>query len=206
VGKAAQLIARERGLREDRVEIVHYAGMLHDVGKLGVPTRVLQKQGKLNDEEFDAIKLHPLRGYEMLAEIDFLTEALSGVYHHHERMDGRGYPMGLVDDEIPEIARIIMVADAFDSMTSTRSYRQAKTVAEAFTELRRCEGIQFDPGVVSCLEAAVAKHGWEPHAETYFGEQVTRDGRPIAYSDTHDPDPDLVELRLLMGERGRGGG
>jgi hypothetical protein len=204
VGKAAQLIARQRGLREDRVQIVHYAGMLHDVGKLGVPTRVLQKQGKLNDEEFDAIKLHPLRGYEMLAEIDFLTEALSGVYHHHERMDGRGYPMGLTEEEIPEIARIIMVADAFDSMTSTRSYRRAKTVDEAVQELRRCEGSQFDPEVVNSLVAAVEKHGWQTAPETYFGETVSREGVPIPHNDHFDPDPDLTDLRLLMGETGDG--
>jgi hypothetical protein len=204
VGKAAQLIARQRGLREDRVQIVHYAGMLHDVGKLGVPTRVLQKQGKLNDEEFGAIKLHPLRGYEMLAEIDFLTEALSGVYHHHERMDGRGYPMGLTEEEIPEIARIIMVADAFDSMTSTRSYRRAKTVDEAVQELRRCEGSQFDPEVVNSLVAAVEKHGWQTAPETYFGETVSREGVPIPHNDHFDPDPDLTDLRLLMGETGDG--
>jgi HD-GYP domain-containing protein (c-di-GMP phosphodiesterase class II) len=115
----------------------------------------------------------------MLCEIDFLTEALSGVYHHHERLDGRGYPMGLQDEEIPEFARIIMVADAFDSMTSTRSYRLAKTVDEAVAELRRCETIQFDPKAVDCLVAAVAKHGWEPHAEPFHGEKVTKEGKRI---------------------------
>jgi hypothetical protein len=179
VSRVTEMIAREWGMREDRVQVIRIAGMLHDVGKLGVPTKILQKQGKLNQLEFEAIKLHPLRGYEMLCEIDFLTEALSGVYHHHERLDGRGYPMGLQDEEIPEFARIIMVADAFDSMTSTRSYRLAKTVEEAVAELRRCEQVQFDPKAVDCLVAAVEKHGWQPHAEPFHGEKVTKEGRRI---------------------------
>jgi hypothetical protein len=179
VSRVTELIAREWGMREDRVQVIRIAGMLHDVGKLGVPTKILQKQGKLNQLEFEAIKLHPLRGYEMLCEIDFLTEALTGVYHHHERLDGHGYPMGLKGDEVPEFARIIMVADAFDSMTSTRSYRLAKTVDEAIGELRRCEVVQFDPKVVDCLVAAVAKHGWQPHAEPFHGEKVTKEGARI---------------------------
>jgi len=179
VSLIAERVAREAGMREDRVEVVRYAGMLHDIGKLGVPTPVLQKQGKLNGPEFDAIKLHPARGYEMLCEIDFLHEALTGVYHHHERLDGRGYPMGLVGEEIPEFARVIMVADAFDSMTSTRSYRFAKTVDQAVAELRRCQGTQFDPTMVDCLVAAVAKHGWEPTPEQFEGELVSRDGVPL---------------------------
>jgi HD superfamily phosphohydrolase YqeK len=176
VSRATVLIAREWGLREDRVNVIRYAGLLHDVGKLGVPTKVLQKQGKLNDTEFDAIKLHPMRGYEMLREITFLEEALTGVVHHHERMDGRGYPMGLVENEIPEFARIIMVADAFDSMTSTRSYRAAKTVDEAITELRKWQGQQFDPAAVDALVRALEKTTWEPHPEPFHGELVARDG------------------------------
>jgi len=179
VSRIAERIAREAGMREDRVEIARYAGMLHDVGKMGVPTKVLQKQGKLNGEEFDEIKLHPLRGYEMLCEIEFLREALTGVYHHHERLDGRGYPMGLTGDEIPEFARVIMVADAFDSMTSTRSYRFAKSVDEAITELRRCQDVQFDAHVVDCLVESVRKDGWEPTPEEFIGERVARDASTL---------------------------
>jgi putative nucleotidyltransferase with HDIG domain len=176
VSRATVLIAREWGLREDRVNVIRYAGLLHDIGKLGVPTKVLQKQGKLNDSEFDAIKMHPMRGYEMLREITFLEEALTGVVHHHERMDGRGYPMGLVANEIPEFARIIMVADAFDSMTSTRSYRAAKSVEEAVAELRKWQGQQFDPAAVDALVRALEKNVWEPHPEPFHGELVARDG------------------------------
>ena len=186
VGRITELIAREWGMREDRVQVIRYAGMMHDVGKLGVPTRVLQKQGKLNSDEFEAIKLHPMRGYEMLCEIDFLGEALDGVVHHHERMDGRGYPKGLTGDEIPEFARIIMVADAFDSMTSTRSYRMAKSVDAAIEELRRCEGPQFDKEVVDCLVRALSRTAWEPTPEDFHGEQVTRDGQPMLAAVTED--------------------
>jgi HD-GYP domain-containing protein (c-di-GMP phosphodiesterase class II) len=191
VSRATVLIAREWGLREDRVNVIRYAGLLHDVGKLGVPTKVLQKQGKLNDSEFDAIKLHPMRGYEMLREIAFLEEALTGVVHHHERMDGRGYPMGLVAEEIPEFARIIMVADAFDSMTSTRSYRAAKNVDEAIAELRKWQGQQFDPVAVDALVRALEKNEWEPHPEPFHGELVARDGsllpRPSGESNASQP-------------------
>ncbi len=117
VAHGAGLIARHIGVEADRVEAVMVAGLLHDVGKLGVPTRVLTKDGPLTDEEAAAIQLHPRAGLTMVGPIEFLGEALSGILHHHERMDGRGYPMGLAGNEIPEFARIIAVADAFDSMT-----------------------------------------------------------------------------------------
>ena len=123
VSRGATMLARQIGMGAERVEAIRYAGMLHDVGKLGVPTKVLQKTGPLTEEELAAIQLHPMRGLEIVRQIGFLTEALDGIMHHHERMDGKGYPMGLAGDEIPEFARVIAVADAFDSMTSTRSYR-----------------------------------------------------------------------------------
>ncbi len=135
VAKASVMIAQQLGMREDRLEMLRYAGMLHDVGKLGVPTKLLQKTGPLDDDEFAAIKLHPTRGFEMVNGISFLEEATQGIRHHHERVDGRGYPDGLVGDEIPEFARLIAVADAFDSMTSTRSYRGARSVDAAIREL-----------------------------------------------------------------------
>jgi hypothetical protein len=125
VATASVMIAQQLGMREDRLEMLRYAGMLHDVGKLGVPTKLLQKTGPLDDDEFASIKLHPTRGFEMVNGISFLEEATLGIRHHHERVDGLGYPDGLAGDEIPEFARLIAVADAFDSMTSTRSYRCA---------------------------------------------------------------------------------
>ena len=161
VSKGSVMIARAIGMRPERVEAIRFAGMLHDVGKLGVPTKVLQKSGKLTEEEFAAIQLHPMRGLEIIQEIGFLDEALAGIMHHHERIDGRGYPMGLAGDEIPEFARVLSVADAFDCMTSTRSYRGARSVAAAITELRRCSGTQFDPAFVDALVTAVEQNGWQ---------------------------------------------
>jgi putative nucleotidyltransferase with HDIG domain len=164
VSRGATLLARQIGMAAERVEAIRYAGMLHDVGKLGVPTKVLQKTGPLTEEELAAIQLHPMRGLEIVRQIGFLTEALDGIMHHHERMDGKGYPMGLAGDEIPEFARVIAVADAFDSMTSTRSYRGARSVQEAVAELRNCSGMQFDPVLVDAFIAALDKERWESQA------------------------------------------
>jgi HD-GYP domain-containing protein (c-di-GMP phosphodiesterase class II) len=161
VSRGSVMIAREIGMRGERVEAIRYAGMLHDVGKLGVPTKVLQKTGKLTEEEYAAIQLHPMRGLDIVREIGFLDEALAGIMHHHERIDGRGYPMGLAGDEIPEFARVLAVADAFDSMTSTRSYRGARPVAEAIEELRKWSGTQFDPAFVDAFVAALKRDGWQ---------------------------------------------
>jgi HD-GYP domain-containing protein (c-di-GMP phosphodiesterase class II) len=161
VSRGSAMIAREVGMRASRVEAIRYAGMLHDVGKLGVPTTVLQKSGPLTEEEYAAIQLHPMRGLEIVHEIGFLDEALAGIMHHHERMDGRGYPMGLAGDEIPEFARVIAVADAFDAMTSTRSYRGARSVEEAIADLQKWSGTQFDPALVDAFVAALQREGWD---------------------------------------------
>jgi hypothetical protein len=164
VSRASVMIARTIGMREDRVQSVRYAGILHDIGKLGVPTRLLHKSGALSEAEYAAIKLHPMRGVEMIRDIEFLHEAYAGIMHHHERLDGLGYPMGLRGEDIPEFARVIAVADAFDSMTSTRSYREARSVEEAVEELRRWAGVQFDERLVEAFVVALARDGWSPAA------------------------------------------
>ncbi len=184
VARASVMIARVIGMREDRINGLRYAGILHDLGKLGVPTKVLQKSGKLTEEEFAAIKLHPLRGMEMLGDIEFLDEAFQGILHHHERLDGLGYPMGLKGDQIPEFARVIAVADAFDSMTSTRSYRAARTVEEAVEEVKRCRGSQFDAVMVDALVKALAKDPWQPAAEVIGS---SGDEEPTIDFDHDDP-------------------
>jgi len=180
VSRGAGMIARQIGMRSDRAEAVRFAGMLHDVGKLGVPTRVLQKDGPLTEEEFAAIQLHPMRGLEIVREIGFLNEALTGIMHHHERMDGRGYPMGFAADEIPEFARIIAVADAFDSMTSTRAYRKAVRIADAVAELRKGAGSQFDPKIVDAFIGALDREGW------HMQEPARPRGDEIFTSQDHD--------------------
>lgn len=160
VSKGAVMIARQIGMSARRTEAIRFAGMLHDIGKLGVPTQVLQKTGALTEDEYAAIQLHPMRGLEIVREIGFLYEALNGIMHHHERIDGRGYPMGLAGHEIPEFARVLAVADAFDSMTSTRSYREAKSIDFALEELRYGAGTQFDPLIVEAFITALEYEGW----------------------------------------------
>jgi HD domain len=196
VSAGSVLIAREIGMREDRVASLRYAGMLHDIGKLGVPTRVLQKTGRLSPEELAIIQLHPVRGLEMVREIDFLDEAFAGIMHHHERLDGQGYPMGLAGDRIPEFARAIAVADAFDSMTTTRSYRGARSTADALDELTRCAGSQFDPRMVTAMVAAIEQHGWEaesaPIVPAVEGASAAEPVDPALWPFDHDDPIDFA--------------
>ncbi|MFV0127892.1 HD-GYP domain-containing protein [Streptomyces sp. HMX112] len=160
VGRASMLIARELGMDESRMEVLRFAGTLHDIGKLGVPTRVLRKDGPLTREERRIIEQHPHHGREIVRGIGFLDEASAAILHHHERVDGRGYPHGLKGEQIPEVARVVAVADAFDAMTSNRSYRRARPVAAAVAELERCAGSHFDPRMVRALARALERHGW----------------------------------------------
>ncbi|PZT76557.1 MULTISPECIES: HD-GYP domain-containing protein [unclassified Streptomyces] len=160
VGRASVLIAHELGMDRHRVEVLRFAGILHDVGKLGVPTRVLRKDGPLTPEERRVIELHPEYGHEIVRGIGFLGEARAAILHHHERLDGSGYPYGLSGRGIPECARVVAVADAFDAMTSTRSYRRARPVPAAVEELKRCAGTQFDPRMVRALARGLERYGW----------------------------------------------
>ncbi|MGW6785443.1 HD-GYP domain-containing protein [Streptomyces sp. NPDC054987] len=172
VGQASAMIARELGMAEERLEVVRMAGVLHDVGKLGLPTRLLRKDGPLTPQERRIIELHPEYGHEMVRGIGFLGEARSAILHHHERVDGSGYPYGLTGEQIPVLARVVAVADAFDAMTSTRSYSRARPVPTALAELDRCAGAQFDPAMVRALADAIARHGWHPAVTTDDDLQV----------------------------------
>jgi hypothetical protein len=195
VSHASVMIAKVLGMGDDRLHALRYAGILHDVGKLGVPTKILQKTGRLTDAEFQAIALHPVRGREMVEGIEFLGEAFEGILHHHERLDGRGYPMGLTGEEIPEFARVIAVADAFDSMTSTRSYRGARTVQEAVDELIANRGTQFDPRMVDAMIAALEREPWQHRP----AEQLTpEDGEFLPVAVDHD---DPAFQPVVLGER-----
>jgi len=156
VARGAAMLAEQLKMPQDRRAMLRFAGLLHDIGKLGVPTRLLTSTGGLTEEEFKLLCMHPNHGVAVLRDIRFLTEVYEGVLYHHERLDGRGYPTGKSGEEIPEFARIIGVADAFDAMTSTRSYRAARSVEEAVAELRRGAGTQFDPDLVRAFEAALA--------------------------------------------------
>jgi hypothetical protein len=172
VSRLAEMTARAYGLSEERCRAIRYAALMHDIGKLTVLSSVLKKPGKLTPEEYEHMKIHPARGVEIISDIDLLQEAIDGVRHHHERMDGRGYPDGLFADEIPLFAKLIMVSDAFDSMTSTRTYRKAMSIEQALAEISRCAGTQYDQASLEALERALARYGWEPHPEVHEAHET----------------------------------
>ncbi len=145
VAHLSHRLALAIGMSEEDSDRVRIAGLVHDVGKIGVPEGVLTKNGRLSDEEFEAIKKHPEIGHRILKDIRLLTDVLPGVLHHHERYDGKGYPYGLSGEAIPRLARIIALADTFDAMNSNRSYRAAMPRGETLAEIQRCSGAQFDP-------------------------------------------------------------
>ncbi len=152
VAELCALIAIEVGLDTEQVFKIRLAGLLHDVGKIGVPDSILQKRGRLTDEEFDLMKSHPALGAHILAAAELHDEA-AWVLAHHERPDGRGYPYG--GTTTPLEARIISVADAFEAMISDRPYRKARSASDALAELRRCAGTQFDRRCVQALSAVL---------------------------------------------------
>jgi HD-GYP domain-containing protein (c-di-GMP phosphodiesterase class II) len=144
-------LAKQVMLTDHEVERIYMAGLLHDVGKIGVPEAVLQKPGKLTPEEFDQMKKHPEIGARILSDIKQVKDILPGVLHHHERYDGKGYPHGLAGENIPLMGRILCLADCFDAMTSNRTYRKALPLEVALTEIRRCSGTQFDPALTDAF-------------------------------------------------------
>ncbi|HIE50523.1 MAG TPA: HD domain-containing protein [Armatimonadetes bacterium] len=152
--KYALVIADQLGMSPEEKETLKIAGLMHDVGKIGVPDRVLHKPGKLNDEEWQLMRQHAAFGAKIVEPIKRLHSILPGVRHHHERMDGRGYPDGLGGNDLPLDACILMVADAYDAMTSDRPYRQALGEEVALEELRRHSGSQFSPEIVQAFLAA----------------------------------------------------
>lgn len=142
-------IADRLGLSEEEKEYLRYGAILHDIGKIGIPDHILNKPGRLDSEEYEMMKSHPMKGADIIREISFLTPVVPMVLHHQERYDGRGYPSGLAGDDIPVGARVISVLDAYDAMMSDRPYRPAPGIDRAIEELKRYAGTQFDPKVVS---------------------------------------------------------
>lgn len=151
VAEVSGLLAAAYGLPGEQVERVRLAGIVHDVGKIGVPEAVLCKTGRLTEEEFDLIRLHPEIGYRILRDIPQFEDLLPGVLYHHERFDGRGYPRGLLGPDIPLMARIIGLVDAFDAMSSNRTYRSAMPRERVFEELHENARKQFDPDLVEAF-------------------------------------------------------
>ena len=168
-------IARVLGYSDEEVERVRIAGIVHDVGKIGVPEHVLCKPGRLTDDEFELIKKHPEIGFHILEDIPGLEDILPGVLHHHERYDGKGYPHGLAGDEIPLLARIIGVADTFDAMSSNRAYRAKMARDVVLAEVERCAGTQFDPRVAEAfLTLDLSEY------DRMVSDHAAQDVRPLA--------------------------
>jgi len=140
----AEHLSEKESLEEEQIHKVYLAGLLHDIGKIGIEEAVLRKNGKLTEQEFGRIKKHPSIGAGILREIQQMREIVPGVLCHHERIDGKGYPNGLVGEEIPLTGKIVGLADSFDAMTSKRTYRNAMTVEQALVEIERGLGTQFD--------------------------------------------------------------
>ena len=177
VTEYAVAIARQLVLSDDEIEMLSFAAMLHDIGKIGVRDDLLTKAGKLNSEEYTLVKMHPIIGERIVKPLGLVREEQAIIRHHHERIDGNGYPDGLKGEAIPILARVVAVADAFDAMTSTRSYRRAMTVEAAVREMKRWSGIQFDPTVVEATIAAIDLNIIIVPATNFDGATVTVAGR-----------------------------
>ncbi|MAE63350.1 MAG: hypothetical protein CMJ18_03685 [Phycisphaeraceae bacterium] len=145
VALLAGLLAGAAGFDTETVECYRIGGLVHDVGKIGIPEAVLCKKGRLTDEQFAQIQQHPVIGHQILKDIPPLARVLPGVLHHHEKWDGSGYPYGLSGERIPQIARVLCVADSFDAMSSTRSYRPGMLRERVIAEFDDCAGTHFDP-------------------------------------------------------------
>lgn len=168
VAQYAVNLARWLGLPEDQIEIVRHSALMHDIGKVGCVLN-LNKPGKLTRSEYDIFQKHPTYGKDILDPIKFLAPVIPGVHLHHERWDGRGYPLGLEKENIPLIARIISVADTYDAMTSDRAYRRALPHEVTVNEIERCAGTQFDPDVAGVFTERIEE----------LREQLRAEGKPL---------------------------
>lgn len=157
VAEYVEIIAKEIGLTQGRIDILKYAALLHDIGKIGIPEAILNKPDGLTESEFEVIKQHPVIGYKILEEVDFLQKTKDIVRYHHERYDGCGYPDGLKGNEIPLESRIMAVADSFDAMTSERPYRGALSAEKALSIIAEESGRQFSPEVVDAFQKVMEK-------------------------------------------------
>lgn len=155
VAMYARMLSKNLGDSEEEQKKVYYSALLHDIGKIGIPDQIINKPAKLTEEEFNTIKTHPVIGSEILSSVSSMSELTVGARSHHERFDGTGYPDGLKGHDIPRLARIICVADAYDAMTSNRSYRKFLAQDVVRKELEENSGTQFDPEIVNCILAII---------------------------------------------------
>ncbi|MBQ2101384.1 MAG: HD-GYP domain-containing protein [Lachnospiraceae bacterium] len=157
VAKYSRMLAEKLGLSKEDCDNVYYMGLLHDIGKIGVPNEIINSKSKLTEEEYAVIKTHPGVGYGILDEIKSRPDLSIGARWHHERYDGKGYPDGKAGEDIPFFARIIAVADSYDAMTSNRSYRHYLTQDAVRSEIQKNEGTQFDPKIAECMIELMAE-------------------------------------------------
>ena len=166
VAKYTAMLAKQLGKSPEEVERMYRIAQLHDVGKISIPDAVLNKPGRLTDDEYAVMKSHSQRGYDVLKEMDFAPDLALGAGCHHERYDGTGYPKGLKGDEIPEVAQIIGVADTFDAMYSTRPYRKQLPLSTVVEEIKRCSGTQLSPKVVDAFLQLVESGAFDEKEES----------------------------------------
>nr|WP_240977714.1 HD domain-containing phosphohydrolase [Knoellia sp. DB2414S] len=201
VGQLSEWIAEAIGLGHKETQDVRTAGMLHDVGTVAVPSRLLRGREPLTDAGMVELAAHARAGVRLVEGIGFLRDSLEGIAHHHERFDGRGYPSALAGQEIPMAARIVAVADTFDALTTPRPYRAAHTTVEALRMIHERAGVQFDPVVCDALTKALARHPW-----AHRGGESVASGSADAVMHYDEPEfSDLLaeraDLRALVRDR-----
>lgn len=167
VGEMARKLSRDAGLNEYEQKLAEFAGLFHDIGKIGISQDIIGKPGKLEPKELDIMRNHPVISEEIIRPLTghpFFSQLLPGIRGHHERMDGEGYPDKLMGEKIPTLARIILVVDTYDAMSQTRAYRKGLPDEVVYAELKRCAGTQFDPQLVRIFLQA---HGtWKSQPES----------------------------------------
>jgi HD-GYP domain-containing protein (c-di-GMP phosphodiesterase class II) len=186
VARYSRAIAQRAGYSRREEELVHISALLHDIGKFILPDRILKANVPLTDEDWMLIKRHPQQGARVVSSLDGYGPVAEIILAHHERIDGKGYPRGLAGDDIPELSRIISVADTYDVMTSRDSYRRPVSSEAAIAELRRVAGTQLDPEVVAVFERMILEKGVafshtdeaDFEAELAFEKRVAEYARP----------------------------
>jgi len=167
----SKLIAENMGMEQDETENIYYIALLHDIGKIAIPDSILNKPGRLTEEEFKVMKSHTTRGAEILKGISTIPQIIEGAKSHHEKYDGSGYPEGLKGEDIPLVARIICCADCFDAMASKRVYKEPFSLEVIIGEFERCSGTQFDPQIAKIVIGMISTGKLKPYSadDIYLG-------------------------------------
>lgn len=197
VSEYSAIMAEALGMSEEEIQNIRFVALLHDIGKIGVPDSVLNKPGKLTDEEYRLMKRHTLTGGEILKDIDMIPDIDIGAKYHHERYDGKGYPEGLKGEDIPFIARIISVADTYDAMTSNRIYRKHLDEDKVMSELKNGLGTQFDPVVCKALIGLLEEGRLEPIALNGTEEKEVKNATTILSRVIEENEKTVIENMMF---------